>query len=299
MSFFWINQENNYKRYQNIILRAKIFSLTNILSKRFEKRISPFFSLSLKASMAVEAAMAIPFFLFFFINILSVFDILRLHGNIMAGLHQSGNEIAFSEYGGNNPFGSGILAVGYAKGKVTRLLGVDYLNNTCLSGGASGLHFGESSVMKQGDIVELVVSYQVKPSIKLIGFSNFWMENKYYGRAWTGYDVENKESDASQIDPVVYIAKSGTVYHTQRNCTYLNPSVTMISDTMIEGARNEGGGKYLPCERCDGGSLSVVVYITSDGNRYHGSLGCPGLKRTVYAVRLSETAGKGKCSKCR
>mgnify|MGYP006990155229 CR=1 FL=1 len=43
--------------------------------------------------MTVEAAIAVPVFLFFIMNLLVSFDILRLHGNIMGAMHQTGNII--------------------------------------------------------------------------------------------------------------------------------------------------------------------------------------------------------------
>ena len=258
--------------------------------------------------MAVEAAIAIPFFLFFLMNILFAFDMLRLHGNIMGAMHQAGNKMAFYGYAYRSGFGeeglfsgeadSLILSEGYARRKVINILGEDYLNHTCLASGTSGLHFIKSSVMKEDDRIELVASYKVKPFINIIGFPDMPMENRYYGRAWTGYDVAGRAGGGEGEDPVVYIAETGTVYHIARNCAYLNPSVEAVSKAMASELRNEEGGKYYSCGSCKGNNFQPVVYITSYGNRIHSSLSCSGLKRTVYTVHLSEVKGKGKCSKC-
>ncbi|TCL54282.1 hypothetical protein EDD76_12152 [Kineothrix alysoides] len=313
MSFFWIKKAKNYNHIKNQAILRAMFSCTILINKlslfkmKSEKRTSFFPFLNCKASMTVEAALAVPFFLFFIMNILVIFDMLRLHGNIEEAIHQTGNQMAFCGYAYKNveelgfslpdEMSSIAMSEVYARGRVIRILGTDYLNNTCLSSGAAGLHFVKSSVMKEDDVIDFIVSYKVKPLIGIIGFADFPMENRYYGRAWTGYDVENGQG-GQEDDPIVFIAENGVVYHTSRNCTYLCPSINMISAFQKDNIRNEQGEKYHACERCGRAGIQGVLYITSQGNRYHNSLKCSGLKRTIYAVHLSETGGKGKCSKC-
>lgn len=276
-----------------------------------EKRMSFFFSLkckTCKAGMAVEAAMAVPFFFFFFMNILFSFDMLRLHGNLTGAMHQTGNKMAFYGYAYKSAAGedaviteevdSLVLSAGYAGSRVRELLGKEYLDHTCLTSGSGGLYFIKSSVMERDDIIELVASYKVHPFAKIIGFPDFPMENRYYGRAWTGYDVENGQGGAAGADPVVFVTETGTVYHTARSCAYLNPSIKAVSAAAAGDLRNESGEKYYPCGGCGGSSFQPVVYITDQGNRIHMSLSCSGLKRTIYTIHLSEVGSRGKCSKC-
>ena len=95
----------------------------------------------------------------------------------------------------------------------------------------------------------------------------------------------------------VYVTETGLVYHRDYHCTHLELSIHMVLQSEIESLRNEGGGKYHPCQHCMKGA-GGGVYITDTGDRYHSSLSCSGLKRTIYAVPLSEVAGKGACSRC-
>lgn len=272
---------------------------------RLLKRVSSIISRR-KGSMTLEAAFVLPFFLFAVINILFAVTIIGTQSRINAALHQVGNKMAFAGYAYEHTVGNilpeqlcGVaLTELYAKGQVVKYIGSSYLEQSCIVNGSGGISLAGSSVMESGDIIDLKVSYQVKPFIALMGFDGFSMTQRYYGKAWTGYDVMQQVSDMAEEDPMVYITKTGTVYHVDRNCVYLNPSIETLSVTEVDGRRNQAGGKYYPCEICGKSIGSEAVYITSQGSRYHTLLNCSGMKRTIYTVPLSQTGGRGRCSKC-
>lgn len=259
-----------------------------------------------RGSMTLEAAFVLPLFLFAVINILFAINIIGTQSRINAALHQIGNKMAFAGYvyerTVENILPDGLAGVTmtdlYAKGQILEYVGRDYLNQSCISGGANGISLAGSSIMGSGDIVDLKVSYRVKPFAGIMGFEGFHMSQRYYGKAWTGYDVTRYVSDMQQEDPMVYITETGTVYHLDRNCTYLNPSVESVPAMIVGDKRNQSGGKYYPCEICSVGVSVGQVYITNQGSSYHSRVNCSGLKRTIYTVPLSQVGGRGRCSKC-
>lgn len=275
------------------------------------KRVS--FSISHKVcsirkngSMTLEAAFVLPFFLFAVINILFAVNIIGAQSRINAALHQTGNKMAFAGYVYESTVGSELsdslagvaMTEVYARGQILEYVGRAYLDQSCVVGGAAGVSLAGSSVMETGDLIDLKVTYRVKPFAGIMGFDGFGMTQRYYGRAWTGYDVTQYVSDARQEDPMVYITETGTVYHIDRNCTYLNPSVESVPAMLVEDRRNQAGGKYYPCEICGSVAGVVQVYITGQGSSYHSRINCSGLKRTIYTVPLSQVGGRGRCSKC-
>ncbi len=259
-----------------------------------------------KGSMTLEAAFALPFFLFAVINILYAVSIIGTQSRINAALHQTGNKMAFAGYvydrtvGGAIPDSIAGVAMThlYARGQILEYIGKSDLEHLCVEGGARGVSLAGSRVMEEGDIIDLRVSYRVKPLISVMGFDGFTMSQRYYGKAWTGYDVSGHVSDTGQEDPMVYITQTGTVYHTDRNCTYLNPSVKTVDAAAVDGLRNQTGGRYYSCGICGGSRAQGQVYITEQGSSYHSQINCSGLKRTIYTVPLSQVGGRGRCSKC-
>ena len=171
--------------------------------------------------MTLEAAFALPFFLFAVLNILFAVNIIGMQSRLQAAMHQVGNKMAFAGYSYENTV-SGVLpeslvsvalSEGYARGQILEYVGRSYLEQSCVKGGSGGISFAGSSVMGTDDLIDLKVSYRVRPFVELLGFDGFWMSQRYYGRAWTGYDVTGSISDITQEDPMVYITETGEVYH--------------------------------------------------------------------------------------
>lgn len=272
------------------------------------KRVSLSFPQDRKGSMTVEAALAVPFFLFFFMTLLSVFEMFRLHSSLTAALCETGTQMAVYGYvyheaqqEQGTDF-SGILtnvalSSGYARTQVIQYLGKEYLEASPLTLGTFGLQFLESSVMDKEDRIDLKVTYGVSPPGFFPGVKELRLCNRFYARAWTGYDVtEQKESE--EQGEYVYITETGTVYHRNPNCTHLFLSVRKVFSQMVENLRNQSGGKYYPCESCAGGNIPTEVYITSQGTRYHTSKTCSRLKRTIQKVLLDRVEDRKACSRC-
>lgn len=257
-----------------------------------------------KASMTVEACLVLPLFMFAFLNIISIVEVYRLQGNMSAAMHDTAKQMAVYGYeyrkiGGGSAGKAESLGLTYiyAAGKVRSKLGTAYLNNAPLAGGASKISWLRSSVMQDEDCIDLVAQYPVKPPAAVVGWRQRYMYNRIRTRAWTGYDNAGNNHNNADEEKIVYITPEGTVYHCSRGCSYLKLSITAVDQSLLETQRNQDGEKYYPCGEC-GKSGKSVVYITGYGNRYHTTLGCSGLKRTVMAVPISEAGGRGACSKC-
>ncbi len=264
---------------------------------------------SLSASITVEASIALPLFIFFFVNIMMLFNIIKIQCDMEAALHQVGNEVAlyaFDAKAGEDALGiddskvgsvAGALSTFYIKNKVESYLGEE-LEKGIVTNGASGLNFLQSKVMLGNDIIDVVVDYKVHPLIPLIGFDDFPVESRYYAHAWTGYDISGIGEPDQNEEEMVYVTEHGEVYHRDINCKYLKLNIRTIEYESLKTERNADRSKYYPCEYCGQGVGGGHVFITDYGTRYHSRVDCPGLKRKIYTIPISEVGGKPPCSGC-
>ena len=218
--------------------------------KHHRKMLSFFHPARMRGAISVEAAIALPIFIFFFVNLLSLFLTYEKYSENLSNLHQTAKMTALAAH-----------------------------------------------VTRADDVVKLKKIQVITPISSYIGFQGSTTTVCANVRKWTGYNPLSGREGINE-EEYVYITESGTVYHRSRDCKHLKVSIQVIPYSEIDGARNENGAKYYKCDRCGKYNSSGVVFITNQGNKYHTSATCSGLKRTIMTVKITETGGRGPCSSC-
>lgn len=114
-------------------------------------------------------------------------------------------------------------------------------------------------------------------------------------RLFTGYLPVVYEDGGNRDGNSVYVTKYGSVYHTRLDCYHLSIS---ISDKK-EIQRILMNSHYRKCKKCMGNSkFPSKIYLTKDGDCYHSSLACSGLKREVEVANRSSVSNQRMCSEC-
>ncbi|XCP85449.1 pilus assembly protein [Roseburia hominis] len=242
-------------------------------------------------SITVEAVFCVPLFFYAAICLIWLLEILAIQDAVRSGMQEAGKRMAEKVY--EIP----VMMPVQLQRDIVASIGAERLDRSLVEGGSSGLDCGKSYMIPGTGILEIKVVYQVRLPIPVFVIEPIKYQETMRIKGWNGY---SKAGFMERSDPtVVYITETGIVYHRNYHCTYLEPSVRMVPLDAVEGLRNESQGKYHACERCmRRHGASGMVYITEYGNRYHSTLECSGIKRTVYAVPISEVRGRGACSKC-
>lgn len=274
----------------------------NVTRLKIRSKRSVFLSPPFRGSITIETALSLPLFLFFCIQIISLISLIQLHSALEAALHQEVAQAAIQSYAADKlgidlSAGGGLLEKEYVKTRVIGRVGRGYLDDSMIEGGSGGIHILLAEEEDEQDTVDVILFYHVRPMINLLGFQRFTMANRCRMKAWTGYRTEEGSLSGEGAEELVYITETGSVYHKSRNCSHLALSIRAVETDSLSVLRNDDGGKYYPCEHCGEGS-GFVVFLTDQGNRYHRSLSCSGLKRTIYTVSISEAGGRGPCSRC-
>lgn len=261
----------------------------------------------IKASMTVEASLLLPLFILLFMNLLSVIEVYRIHANVAVSLWERGREESVGVYLrkraeefvhlSGKPGGDELQALigsfgGHAK--VAKNLEEYPIWEKIVTGGKAGFLVTEK--IEEDGTVKMSCVYRIHPLFAALTPVTKELKNQYYGHAWVGYVHSGEAGDDG--DTYVYITESGTVYHKNRGCSYLNPSIQQVNLQDVGELRNRGGAIYYACALCGGDGRGGGCYITDYGTNYHASISCSGLKRTIYEVKLSEVGARGACSRC-
>lgn len=245
----------------------------------------------LRAVFTLEAAVILPLVACFFVSILFFFRVMQVQLEVQKALNDTGRTLAVTLSGDNS---NEVIGLGEAKALFLKEMSGRKVAERYISGGSLGISLLKSEFPQ--DEIYLRASYHVKLPIRIFWVWDFDMEQRADCRKWTGW---NGAAGSGTGDTWVYVTETGTVYHTKSTCTHLELSIQSVGYDQLAVLRNEDGGKYRKCAQC-GTSENAFgrVYITNQGDCYHTDLGCSGIKRTVYMVRLSEVGSRGACSRC-
>lgn len=249
---------NPKKQIDNLIkLPSRVNMKCFFSNKEFRglKRMSSYPLSERRGGVTVEAAIAIPVFLFAIIHLMSIILMFGEYSTYLADMHQRGKKLSVHAH--------------------VEQWGKD-LNN---------------------DLVILTKAIRLEPMFSVMSFSPARTIVNCRVRKWTGYDV-TKNSETEAEEEWVYITPYGESYHISRDCRYLSLKIHAGKTEEIENYRNKSGEIYRPCESCGSGGSSGLCFYTEYGNRYHASLYCSGLKRTVRTVEKSEVGNRHACSGC-
>lgn len=284
------NNEKTNKPSLRVVQPEKMMNSAAIsLYGNFEKRASVFISEKyVKASMTLEAALVLPLFLFAVLSLLSIFDIMKIKSCMDIAVAEVGNEIAVECYGG---YVGDLIKPLYISFKIQSFLDKN-LSEEDSEKISKDILVTDISFLEEENILKFRVDYKVTPDFGMLGLKPIRLHTKYYGHNWLGYTADK------DTETMVYTSNAATVYHTDKNCTYLNITVKEIPWDSVDKYRSDSGHIYQKCNLCDELENTGKVYITVDGKNYHNVENCIGLTRSIYTVPLSTLSNKKVCSRC-
>ena len=263
----------------------------------------------LNASLTIEAALALPLFLFAMLVLMMPLGVINTTRQMQAVaesvcrdasryvyvtklLENNSEDIREDSIDSkDSEIESAIsdMAVGtYAASRARSIADENKIRNI------SGL---ESDFMSDGETISIVLDYAYKLPFSVFGLSDIKQSVTASRRAWIGRDGGLDGADSDDDDEIVYIGKTSTRYHLSPSCHYLYNDIKGVSLSSIDDLRNEGGGKYYPCSRC-GKNASGTVYILPSGGAYHSTTDCSAIVAYDKAVKKSTVEHLGVCSYC-
>ena len=243
-----------------------------------------------KGSLTIEAALVLPIFLFAMICMISLSALLLFQLRLKEAMHEEMKLCTLKSITGDVPdaeaMGEDILEM--VGDKILKLAPIE-----------GDIDF--YSDLANDEILSIKAAYRAKLYYDLSGLFKYEFVQQSLQHDFRGY-VRGLAGAVSSTDEeeYVYVTQNSEVYHTDRECSHIRLKISEISADDLKAARSSDGSKYKSCEHCHSKITDGTLYITPDGDKYHNSLGCSGLKRSVAAIPLKEAEEEGLrcCSRC-
>lgn len=285
--------------------------------KYISKGKSTFLSSSLAGSMTLEAAMVLPLFIFGILCVANFIVIINYQNIVQMNINNTAKSISrysyitdrANEITNDNFKDEGIyvdkdvlvagINTGYALKKLLNNEIVKYTKKVNVYGGISGLIINSSKIgVNEDGTSDLKVSYSIV--INILGNKKYHLRlaNRCYFHTWIGESIVEKKETNSKI---VYITKTGSVYHLSKDCSYIDISVSSARYGDVGNLRNVDGQKYVKCDKCVKSEINEndKVYITPSGNVYHHNQYCGAIAREIIEIDISQIENRDLCSRCK
>lgn len=271
-----------------------------------------------KASVTLEAAIAIPIFLLSMLTIIYVINIMYLQLSLQIALEETARDISKTAYISSTFYslsiddqkkaseedsslieniGASVLSVPYIKNCFINEKTTNILNNSFVENGADGISFFLSSVDMSKNIVDIIINYKVTIPFIPNDLLSFNLANRCFMQVYTGKDMSKKQSESSFY---VYYTSYGDVFHTNKYCQYLlnyskairykdalllydlNSCQLCCTDTTVEKLRDN----------------NALIYLTSDEQIFHVTLDCQSFTKDVFRIKRTSIDEDELCEQC-
>lgn len=291
-------------------LQVQICKVQIYLKKKKESGKRALSWVSLKGSLTLEAALCFPLMIFFCVTLLMPMVMMDRQRQIQAVAEAVGEEISQYAYvaylyeNGNENEGDVSRAENGTDDRILKKATAVYaaaaVKEKIPEKWVQDLDFYGTRITED-EKIQIVMHYKMPLPFSVFGINSIPVKTVCSRRLWTGADGGRGRKNAQigeKEEVMVYIGKSSTRYHRQRNCHYLFHDLKQVRTEDLSGLRSQEGKKYKPCASCKSSGNSGYVYVLPYGESYHTREDCTSLSAYVQEVPLDQAEYLGACSYC-
>lgn len=244
-----------------------------------------------RGSVAVEACLVVPLFLFFVLAVGELMMLLLAEARIHQSLVEAADYTAQYCYLENKLLentesgADAIINTAILTKQFHTCLGDDFYVEKIIQNGKNGIFLSIKSDTKNKKVFSVKAVSFARVSIPVLGDYYLKLFDVVKKKAFVGYDENEEEQDI-----YVYVTPNQEVYHMNRSCSHLSVSFQEKNELQK--------GNYTSCSFCGKDKESGSIYVSKTTNVYHTRKDCSGLKRTVLRVKLEEVGNLSPCQRC-
>ncbi len=232
-----------------------------------------------RGSITVEASLVLPLFILAMLSVMGIFSMQSFRMSVDHVLSREARALAESAFKEWSP------DINAIEDRFILCLSKNVRGKPPIKGGFEGISLSDSK-LENREVIVLNAKYEWELPFLFGSLLNRPAQQSITLHTWTGYGTGL--SGLCGDDTKVYVTLTGTVYHLSSGCSHLRIHADPVDGSRIDEMRNSYGARYSSCRECGASKDDGTLYITRTGERYHKSIYCSALKRTVRVITLKE-----------